>query len=541
MTDGRFEFDAVVVGSGFGGSVSAYRLAKAGLYVCVLERGKAYPPRSFARDPRDMGNNVWDPASGRHGLFNFFSFRKLETVVASGLGGGSLIYANVLLRMPQDWFTITDPDGGRPRPWPVTYDDLEPHYASVEEVLAPKLYPYLATTPKTREFHAAAKSSGGTVELPPLAITFADNGQEPQPGVPITESGNLHGRQGGRLTCCLCGECDIGCNYGSKNTLDFNYLTMAQNEGAELRTRCEVRSIKPHGNGYRIDYVEHRKESEGSPTDTSRLPLETVTAERLVLAAGSLGSTLLLLKNRANFPRISDRLGTRFSGNGDFLALASGTSQPVNPSYGPVITSAVRGPDFYIQEGGFPGAVHWLLQVNPRVLGRLVRFVLRRTRARLTGDPQSDLGEELSRIVGRQRSAHTLPMLGMGRDVPDGTMRLRRGHLDIDWTTRSSMRYFRRLLDQMDGLSAALGGQLRPNPLWQLRRVVTAHPLGGCPMGEHPREGVVDCYGQVFNYPGLFIADGSVVPGPTGANPALTIAALADRFAERMIEPVEAR
>jgi cholesterol oxidase len=124
----------------------------------------------------------------------------------------------------------------------------------------------------------------------------------------------------------------------------------------------------------------------------------------------------------------------------------------------------------------------------------------------------------------------------MGRDVPDGRMRLRDGYLEVDWTTETSRAYFERVRGAMAAIARALGGRLKDNPTWYFRRVVTVHPLGGCPMGRTSKEGVVDAYGQVFGHPGLSIADGSVMPGPVGANPALTIAALADRFASWMLD-----
>ncbi len=155
----------------------------------------------------------------------------------------------------------------------------------------------------------------------------------------------------------------------------------------------------------------------------------------------------------------------------------------------------------------------------------------------MTGNPRSALSSELATLLGRQATAYSMVLLGMGRDVPDGNMRLREGWLDVDWTTRTSLPYFRRVRDEMAGLASAMGGRLRLTPLWDpihwFRRVITVHPLGGCPMGVNPNEGVVDSHGEVFGYPGLFVADGSVMPGPVGANPSLTIAALADRFAER--------
>ena len=554
-------FDAVIVGSGFGGSVMAYRLAEAGLRVCLLERGKKYPPGSFPRSPYRMRKNFWDPSEGLHGLYNFWSFRGLDVLISSGLGGGSLIYANVLIRKDEKWFVEEDVLNGGYEYWPVTRAELDPHYDAVEKMLRPQKYPFdqapYNETSKTRAFKEAAERLGLKPFLPNLAVTFANEGEAPVPGEPIREEHpNLHHRT--RYTCRLTGECDFGCNYGSKNTLDYNYLSEAERHNAHLMTRCEVRAFEPRdGGGYAVHYVWHDPEREGRKTDTSSLPLQTITADRLVLSAGTLGSTFLLLKNRSAFPRISRRLGTRFGGNGDLLTFAVRTSEEVggervprviDPGYGPVITSAIRvgdeldgeeGRGFYLEDAGFPEHITWLLQVfdTPGALWRWRLTALRLFRSWTGKDPESDLGAEVSELLGdTDLSAGVLPLLGMGRDIPDGNMKLRGSKLDVDWRKRKSGPYFDRVRDTSRRVARELGADFRDNPIWYLDRVVTVHPLGGCPMGRDEREGVVGPYGEVFNYSGLYVADGSVMPGPVGPNPSLTIAALADRFAERLLE-----
>jgi cholesterol oxidase len=554
-------FDAVVIGSGFGGSVMAYRLAEADLRVCLLERGKAYPPGSFPRSPYRMRKNFWDPSEGLHGLYNFWAFRGLDAVVSSGLGGGSLIYANVLIRKDEKWFVKEDVLNGGYEYWPVTRDELDPHYDAVEEMLRPQKYPFdqppYDETSKTQAFRSATERLGLEPFLPKLAVTFANEGEAPVPGEPIREEHpNLHGRT--RYTCRLTGECDFGCNYGSKNTLDYNYLSRAQWHNADLRTRCEVKAFEPRdGGGYAVHYVHHHPEREGHKTDTSRLPLHTITADRLVIAAGSLGSTFLLLKNRSAFPRLSRRLGTRFGGNGDLLTFAikgseeiGGTRVPriIDPGYGPVITSAIRvddeldgeeGRGFYLEDAGFPEHLTWMLQVfdTPGALWRWRLTATNLVRSWLGREPESDLGAEVSELLGKtDLSAGVLPMIGMGRDIPDGNMTLHGNKLDIDWRKLKSGPFFDRLRDTARRIARELGADFEDNPIWYLGRVITVHPLGGCPMGRDEREGVVDAYGEVFNYPGLYVADGSVMPGPVGPNPSLTIAALADRFADRLLE-----
>jgi cholesterol oxidase len=556
-TDGHY--DAVIVGSGFGGSVTAYRLAEAGKRVRILERGRPYPPGSFTRSPYRARESFWDPPRGLVGMYHYWSFRGIDALVSAGLGGGSLIYANVFIRKDERWFVKEDLNDGGYEYWPVTRDDLDPHYDRVEAMLGLQRYPFdhepYSNTPKTIAFKAAAEANGLEWFLPKLAVTFANEGRPPVPGEPIEEKlPNLHGRA--RTTCQLCGECDVGCNYGAKNTLDYNYLTHAAHHGAEVSTLCDVRNFEPREEGgYLVRYAQL---TEGTPADDGQPALKTVTCDHLVLSAGTLGTTSLLLRNRSAFPRLSRRLGTRFCGNGDLLTLAINcremidgrpTPRIVDPGYGPVITSTARMPDeadggegrgFYLQDAGYPQQLAWILHVisAPKSLWawRTAGWFL--IKNWLQGTPDTDVtGYVADLMQSAELSAGGLPLLGMGRDIPDGRMFLRNGHLDIDWNRKRSNEYFARLRTTSRGFAHSLGARYADNPLWFLRRVITVHPLGGCPMGRNASEGVVDPYGNVYGYPGLHIADGSVMPGPTGPNPSFTIAALADRFADQIIEP----
>jgi cholesterol oxidase len=549
---GAEHFDAVVVGSGFGGSVSTYRLADAGYNVLLLERGKPYPPGSFPRAPYDVNRNFWDPSAGGHGLYQAWSFPGIESVVSAGLGGGSLIYANVLLRKDEKWFVKEDPNQPGFEYWPVDRQTLDPHYDRVEKVLKPQVYPFdkipYLSTQKTIAYRDAAKAAKLKWELPPLAVTFANPGDEPIPGEPIKEEPNFHQRT--RYTCRLVGECDAGCNYGSKNSLDYNYITLAAKAGAQIRTLCEVRSFGPcEGGGFWIKYVEHTEEHEYHPFDTSSLTEVEVTADRLVISSGVFGSTYLLLKNKVNFPNMSAALGTHFSGNGDLLGFVRNVNhRNLAPTYGPVITSTIRvgdeldgdgstGRGFYIQEGGFPAFGAWAIETSdtPGMAIRALQFALRRVEETLEGNPKSDLGGELRHFLGdAHTSAGTMVMLGMGRDMPNGNFSLQKKWLQLDWNRDASAGYFDRVKATMLEIAKDLGGEFTVNPLDHFSKTVTVHGLGGCPMGRNENEGVVDSFGRVFNYPGLFVADGSVLPGPVGPNPSLTIAAVADRFADEI-------
>lgn len=503
--------DVAVVGSGFGGAVAAHRLGEAGLRVAVLERGAAHPPGSFARTPAEAARNFWSPAAGLHGLFDYWSFRGIDALVASGLGGGSLIYANVLLRRDDDAFAREG--------WPVSAADLAPHYDRVERALQPVPLPADRGVPKAQAFAAAGRRLGLEPFHPPLAVAFGAG-----PGEPLGDD-NLHGVH--RQSCRLCGECTIGCNFGAKNTLDLTYLSTAQ---ASLHPLCEVRQIAPRpGGGYTLSYVAH--EAGGPP--------RTLTADRVVLAAGALATTRLLLRSRRALPGLGPALGTHFSGNGDFLAFCRGSRQELEAARGPTITTAVRGEDWWLEDAGVPVFAAWLAQVTdvPRALWRYRRFAARYAPLKLGFNVRTDMSAGLAALFGGgRRSAGTLPLLGMGRDTPSGVLRLRRGRLSVEWRTRESDAFFRRLRAAARAMAAELGGSYADNPMWWLRRVITVHPLGGAPMGRSPATGVVDPWGECFGHPGLHVTCGAAMPGPVGPNPALTIAAWADRAAERIAE-----
>jgi cholesterol oxidase len=544
-------FDAVVVGSGFGGSVSAYRLARAGLSVCLLERGKPYPPGSFPRSPTELGRNFWDPSKGLYGMFDIWDFAHLEALVSSCLGGGSIIYANVFLRKDPNWFVHEDGED-----WPVTRADLDPHYDAVEAIVQPHAYPFdvapYSSTPKTQAMKAAADARNLQWELPKLTITFGNDPNAPVPGEPLDGPPNLHGAR--RYGCRLVGECNVGCNFGSKNSLDYNYLSrFVELGGADCRTLAEVKTFAPSPGGFTVDYVQHP----GGETHTIR-------CSRLVLAAGAIGSTYLLLRNADSFPNLSrHRLGTQFSGNGDLLGFLSGArvrdkngkSVPriLDPARGPVITSAIRYPDaldgggappdargHYVEDGGYPEFASWLLEGTgvSNELVRAVKFLAHRVHDKITHSPHSNLSAEISQFIGDgSLSGSALPLLSMGRERPAGRMHLRdRKWLALDWTAKSSESYYKSLSRSMREIGEALGATYKDNALWYFKRAVTVHPLGGCPMGKTPEQGVVDPFGQVFGCPGLSVADGAVMPGTVGPNPSFTIAALADRFADRTIE-----
>jgi cholesterol oxidase len=452
-------------------------------------------------------------------------------------------------------------DGGH-ESWPVTREDLEPHYDAVQLMQQPQRFPLGAgrpysTTRKTLAMLEAANKMKLPAMMPPLAVTFAaSDGQPARPGEPFSDgSDNLHGAP--RSTCRLCCECDLGCNYGAKNTLDFTYLSAAVRHSAQIRTCCEARTVaRLDGGGYRIGYKQHLAARAGHPArllDPTEDPRRSVTASDVVLAAGAVATPHLLLSNRAGLPGLSPALGTRASGNGDYLGwirdcrLANGDGwRYLNPSRGPVITASISvsaeasasGREFLIQDAGAPDFADWMWQATefPGDLLRTTGSLLRRLIDRLRGPRRTHASAIVEELLGdAHASAAMMPVLAMGRDVPGGRYRLEGSQLELDFDVSRSDEYYDGVRARLHELARELGGKFVADPLDLLGRAVSVHMVGGCPMSDDPRLGVVDAWGRVYGHPGLWIADGSVMPGPVGVNPSFTIAAMADRFADALL------
>ncbi len=520
----RPAYDAIVIGSGFGGAVSACRMAQAGFSVGVLERGRSYETERFPRNWKDPADG-WLWTAGQ-GLFDVRPFEKMTVVQCAGLGGGSLIYANVHLRAPHEVFA---------RGWPRGYsrEALDPYYdlaAYMLDINSIRQSRHLGLPAKTRVMADVAASLGRSAQFcyPNIAVDF---------GAPDAPHLNKFGVT--QRGCTFCGECDIGCNVHAKNTLDLNYLALARKCGAEIGTQCEVVRIAPINDGgchYQVEYKDHA--NGGAPLQCK--------ARYVFVCAGAVNSTELLLRCRdvhRSLPNLSGRLGYGYSGNGDFLAFAFNTERPFKPSEGPTITTAIvysRKEDdfdnwFIFQEGGYPKEIGALLQLlNPsrglfreaEVLSRDEFYnALRRQTAGKYGypDPASD---------------STAIFLAMGRDLADGQIELHAlSHdLKITWNTSSNMPLYGAQQRFSADVAEAMGGNVALNPLWRLLHVpVTVHNLGGCLMADSKDGGVTDPYGEVFDYPNLFVLDGSILPKATGVNPSHTIAAVAERNIEAAI------
>ena len=528
MTDSHY--DAIVVGSGFGGSVTAYRLAEAGKRVLSSSAAAPIPPGSFTRSPYQAPARASGiPDRGLTGMYHYWSFKGIDALVSAGLGGGSLIYANVFLRKDERWFVDEDVNDGGYESWPVTRADLDPHYDRVEKMIGLQRYPFehepYASTPKTIAFKDAAERNGLEWFLPQLAVTFANEGRPPVPGEKIVEKiRNLHGRD--RVTCQLCGECDVGCNFGAKNTLDYNYLTHAQHHGAEIRTLCDVRTLaaarrrrlrrsatgrsttdtaQPSTNGRPAPRTDSRATT--SCSARARWAPRTCCCATAAPSRASAASSAPASAATATCSRWPSTAARPSSGGGcrrGSSIPATARSSPA-PRGCPTRSTAARAAASTCRTPATRSTWRGSCTCSPRRrrCGTGARSGCYLVKNWLQGSPDTDVTGHIADLLeSAELSAGGLPLLGMGRDVPDGRMFLKHGRLDVDWKRAESDAYFERLRTTRRATSRTRSAAVRRQPDLVPQARDHRPPARRCADGPPAGEGVVDPYGNVFGYPG---------------------------------------
>lgn len=518
------DFDVIVIGSGFGGAITSCRLAEKGYRVLVLERGRRWDRTTYPRKPEDSWIWSHEHPESENGWLDLRLFKRMAVAQGSGVGGGSLIYANISCEPRQDIF-----EHGWPKE--ITYQELKPHYDAVKSFMNVQPVPIEQWPERTKLMKEAAEAigKGGRFERLELAVSFCSEWTYNQPDpFNFAKSRRFANQQGVEQgTCVHLGNCDIGCDVDAKNTLDKNYIPWGEKHGTEVRPLHQVTDIEPIAGGYRVSFDQFEKGTRVAGTLTSRI---------VIVAAGSLGSTELLLRCRDinhSLPQVSQFLGHDWSSNGDFLTPALYKHRQIFPSIGPTITSSINfldrsedGESFWIEDGGFPNLIVGYLQARARKihLGTKAMSLLSALHgALLTGDPLR----------------HFMPWFAQGVDAANGLLRLKKSwwgfgkpELDLDWDVDKSRPTIDAIVGMHERLARATGGIPIVPPTWSLDHyLITPHPLGGCNMGDSPDNGVVDHRGQVFRYPNLFVADGSIVPEALGVNPSRTIGALAERIA----------
>jgi cholesterol oxidase len=332
---------------------------------------------------------------------------------------------------------------------------------------------------------------------------------------------NAEGREQG--TCVHLGNCDIGCDVNARNTLDLNYLARAEAKGAEVRALHLVRAIAPDPDGYRVTF--DRIEAGG-------LVAGNASGRLVIVAAGSIGSTELLLRSRdvhRTLPLVSPFLGRNWSSNGDFLTPAVQPTRNVRPTRGPTITAAVdlldgvfHGQHVFIEDGGLPD-----------IGGDFLRTLAADT----SGNPRMQMLIQFIKTMNAGGALdHIMPWFAQGRDAGNGVMSWKDGRLALDWDVTDSEPTMNAIVELHQQMSLKTGGVPLTPLTWTIgKELITPHPLGGCNMGTAPDNGVVNHAGEVFGYRNLFVADGAIVPKALGLNPSRTIGALAERIASIIV------
>ncbi len=538
----RPEYDAIVVGSGYGASVLALRLAQAGRKVCVLERGREWLPGEFPRTGAAFAREVQaELEHGRvgspTGLYRFHMGEGVTAVQGCGLGGGSLVNAGVAVRPEPRIFE--DPR------WPAAFradvgTRLERGYAQAEEMLRPARYE--GALSKLTALDRAARALGTNAQTVPVTIAF-EKGTSAA-GVP-------------QAACTLCGNCITGCNHGAKGALTTNYLAAAKQLGAELFCEIEVRSVSACEGRWVVHYRAH-----GQHRERFHAPDAFVTAPMVLLGGGALGSTEVLLRSRDAGLPVSAAVGQGFSGNGCTIGFGHNGDDEVNGigsrkggpefpgSVGPAIAGMIDlrkgkpiSDGMVIQESAVPGPIGAALPLllatahgerGPAggALARLSRAA--RSLMSLVGGPGHGA---LRRTQAWAVTAH---------DSASGALRLEHDQLRLRWAGAGAEPCVKSIHQTLARASRAQGAEYIANPAWQVlpsHPTTTPHPLGGCPMGEDAAHGAVDDRGRVFKgsagtevHEGLYVCDSSVLPCPLSANPLLTLTAMAERCASLLVE-----
>jgi cholesterol oxidase len=520
------QFDAIIIGSGFGGAITARRLAEHGMRVLVLERGRRWEVRQYPRKAGDAWIFNANAPERHNGWLDMRFFKHMTVAQAAGVGGGSLAYSSVALQANPQIFA---------HGWPaeITHAELTPYYDIVAREMNLQVVPDGQLTPRFKVAREAAHNLGydNRFSKAPLAVSFSDDWHHDLEDAYDAKHSktfiNDHGQRQG--TCVHLGNCDIGCDVRAKNTLDVNYIPRAERHGAEVRPLHVVRYIEPVDGNYRVVF---------DRIDNGQLIRGKEIARRVIVAAGSLGTTELLLRCRDEYrtlPGISPFLGTHWSGNANFLSMSTYAADKgrVKQSTGVSISSVLDFTDgsfqnqrFAIEDDGFPN------------------LILNALKACLDNQLVTSAGKALlEHFEEHLREDYLLSdlmlWLGAGMDAADGQLRLKQHglisrhlELDLEWNHERSQGLFDAIAEMQRDLARATGGRWSVPPTWSIfKNLLTLHPLGGCKMGVSAESGVVDHLGRVFGYPNLIVADGAAIPTSTGRNPSHIIAALAERAA----------
>ncbi|MET9501249.1 GMC family oxidoreductase [Streptomyces sp. NPDC006622] len=534
--DGGYDYDVLVVGSGFGGSVTALRLTEKGYRVGVLEAGRRFTRESLPKNSWDLKNYLWAPRLGMYGIQRIHLLGNVMVLAGAGVGGGSLNYANTLYVPPKPFFD--DPQWRHITDW---QEELAPYYDQATRMLGVRLNPTM--TPSDVHLKAAAERMGvgDTFHMAPVGVFFgdgqdADGSVTARPGEQVADP-YFGGAGPARKACNECGECMTGCRHGAKNTLNENYLYLAEKAGAVVHPLTTVVSVTDDSRGgYAVATL---------PTDGRRRSGgRTFTARRVVLAAGTYGTQTLLHRMKAGrqLPYLSDRLGELTRTNSEALVGAQtddrryrkATGRPrADFTRGVAITSSIHpDPDTHIEpvrygKGSNSMGSLSILQVpyaegSSRVAGWLANaarhpLLALRSLSNHRWSEKTIIGLVMQSL-DNSLTTHLKPT-GVGK----GLLTARQGHGSPNpKQIKAASQAADALAADINGFAGSNVGELMGTPL-------TAHFLGGCPIGDSRETGVIDPYHRLYGHPGISVVDGAAVSANLGVNPSLTITAQAER------------
>jgi cholesterol oxidase len=513
------DWDFVIIGSGFGGSVSALRLAEKGYRVLVLEKGKRFGAEDFAKTNRELSRWMWKPSLGLHGIFEMTFLRHVTILHGVGVGGGSLTYANTL-PMPTDGF-YDSRSWGHLANWKA---ELAPHYTTARRMLGAVKNTHL--TPADAVLKRIAKEIGREdhFDTPHVSVYFGEPGKE-------VKDPYFGGEGPTRTGCIECGACMTGCRHGAKNSLDKNYLYLAEKRGAVVRPETEVLAVREKAGG---GFVVETRASLGKGE------VERIEAARVIFAGGVMGTIPLLLKMKEDpngLPRLSDRLGDFVRTNSESLIGVGSPDTEEDFSRGIAITSILHTDEHsHIEPVRYgPGSSFFQKLVLPHAPGKnaLVRVagviarLAKNARAWAKGYTTDEYSQRTA-ILLYMRTLEGSLKFRLGRSALTG---FRRGLVsELDPGSEAPQAFIPEATDLAERFARhvkGVTGTLFAETL--IGSPTTAHILGGACMGASAADGVIDARHRVFGYDGLFVIDGSAVSANPGVNPSLTITALAER------------
>jgi cholesterol oxidase len=523
MRDG-YDFDWLVIGSGFGGSVSALRLSEKGYTVGVLECGRRFADDEFPKSTSDFRRYFWRPKLGMKGIFRLTTFRDVSVVSGCGVGGGSLGYANTLYVPPKAFFEDSQWSGMAD--WE---QDLAPHYSEAQRMLGVVQNPH--DDPADQLLRELGEELGvsDTYQKTPVGIFFGAPGQE---GTTVADP--FFGGEGPERTGCqLCGRCMVGCPHGAKNTLVKNYLYLAERRGAKVMPERTVIDIRPLGKGDGSDGYEVESVRSGAWLRKDR---RVQRARGVVVSAGPLGTNTLLQRCRLNgsLPAISERLGELVRTNSEaILTVTVPEDYPDDLTKRVAITSSIYpDPHTHIETVSYGNDGDSMRMLYTLMVGdgtRLTRPL------KLLGQIMLHPKRLMQVLFAKHWSRRTIILLVMQTLDNAMALRPRRGPFGTLWlsTEQDPERPIPTFIPVANEAAAWLAKRTGGIPQSALTEALfniptTAHILGGAVIASDPSRGVVDAHQRVFNYENLLVCDGSAIPANVGVNPSLTITALAE-------------